>query len=132
MRILLDSSVIIDAINERRGRRALVRELALRGHALMCCAVNVTEVYTNVFPDEEEATAEFLEALECIEIGRDLAESAGRLRFEWGRRGQTLSVPDVIIAAVALEFGLTLATDNRKHFPMQDLRFLPLPAEKAH
>lgn len=130
MTILLDSSVIIDAINARRGRHALVRDLVLRGHTLACCAINVTEVYTNVFPDEEEATAEVFESLECIEVGRDLAERAGRLRFEWGRRGQTLSVLDVLIAAVALAFDLTLATDNRKHFPMLDLRFLELPSEK--
>jgi predicted nucleic acid-binding protein len=131
MTILLDTSVLIDAINERRGRRALVRDLAFRGDTLACCAVNVTEVYANVFPEEEEITSQVLEGVECIEIGRELAEKAGRLKFEWGRRGQTLSVPDVIIAAVALTYSLTLATDNRKHFPMSDLRFLDLPAEKA-
>ncbi|HUI41308.1 MAG TPA: type II toxin-antitoxin system VapC family toxin [Terriglobia bacterium] len=131
MMVLLDTSVIIDAINERRGRRLWVRNLAIRGDTLACCAINVTEVYANVFPEEEEVTSRVFHGLECIEVGRDLAERAGRLKFEWERRGQTLSVPDVIIAAAALTYGLTLATDNRKHFPMPDLRFLDLPADKA-
>ena len=131
MTILLDTSVIIDAINDRRGRRTLVRDLALRGDTLVCCAINVTEVYANVFPEEEEVTSQVFHGLECIDVGRELAERAWRLKFEWARRGQTLSVPDVIIAAAALTFGLTLATDNRRDFPMPSLRFLELPPEKA-
>jgi predicted nucleic acid-binding protein len=43
--------------------------------------------------------------------------------------GQTLHIPDVIVAAVALTFGLTLATDN--DFPMPELRFLDLPSENV-
>lgn len=130
MRILLDTCVLIDAINERRGRRALVRDLALRGDTLVCCSINIAEVYVKVYPEEEEATSQVLRGLECIEVGCELAEKAGRLKFQWERRGQTLSLPDVVIAAVALTYGLTLATDNRKDFPMQGLRFFDLPPGK--
>jgi predicted nucleic acid-binding protein len=37
-------------------------------------------------------------------------------------------MPDALIAAVAIENGLTLATDNPKHFPMPELKRLSLPA----
>jgi predicted nucleic acid-binding protein len=33
----------------------------------------------------------------------------------------------MLIAATALEHGLTLITHNRKHFPMPELSFHPLP-----
>ncbi len=38
-----------------------------------------------------------------------------------GAEGKTLSLADLIIAATALENGLSLMTDNRKDFPIQEL-----------
>lgn len=56
-----------------------------------------------------------------------IARRAGRLRYEFGRQGLTIGLPDLLIAATALEYGLTLITENRKHFPMADLSLYPLP-----
>jgi predicted nucleic acid-binding protein len=95
----------------------------------VCCSINVAEVYANVYPEEEAATSKVLRGLECIEVGFDLGERAGRLKYEWERKGRTLKIPDAIVAAVALTFSLTLATDNRKDFPMPELRLLDFPAE---
>jgi predicted nucleic acid-binding protein len=53
---------------------------------------------------------------------------AGRLRYEWRRQGQTLSLADATIAAVAIHHSLILLTDNRRHFPMPELSMHPLPA----
>lgn len=49
------------------------------------------------------------------------------LRNEAARRGTTLALADVIVAATALEYGLTLMTDNRKDFPIPELKFFDLP-----
>jgi predicted nucleic acid-binding protein len=87
----------------------------------------VAEVYAGVRPDEERDTLKFFQGLECIEIDWEVALRTGALKNEWARKGRTIDLPDVIIAAVALAFDLTLATDNRKDFPMPDLRFLDLP-----
>jgi predicted nucleic acid-binding protein len=62
MSILLDTSVIIDAMNERRGRRTLLRDLAQRGDTLACCAINVAEIFAGMFPEEEKATSSFCKA----------------------------------------------------------------------
>lgn len=42
-----------------------------------------------------------------------------------------LSLLDTLIAATALEYGLTLITANRRHFPMPDLLLYPLAGENA-
>ena len=39
----------------------------------------------------------------------------------------TLSLSDMLIAATALEHGLTLITHNKKHFPMPELSLYPFP-----
>jgi hypothetical protein len=48
------------------------------------------------------------------------------LRYEWARKGITLTLTDTMIAATALQYGLTLITDNKKDFPMPELTIHPL------
>jgi predicted nucleic acid-binding protein len=37
-------------------------------------------------------------------------------------RSVTPSLPDVIIAAIAISHNLTLVTDNLRHYPMPEIR----------
>jgi hypothetical protein len=55
-----------------------------------------------------------------------IAKQAGALRYEWARKGVTLTLTDTMIAATVLHYGLTLITDNRKDFPMPELKLHPL------
>jgi tRNA(fMet)-specific endonuclease VapC len=123
---LLDTSVIVDAMNGRRNRRELLSALLRHGKALTCCTINIIEVYTGMRPAEEAATAEFLGSLGYYDVTRPIARSAGQLRYDWARKGQTLSLADSTIAAVALAHGLMLMTDNNRHFPMQELQLYPM------
>ena len=127
MTILLDSSVLIDVLRERRGRRELLTQWLHEGHILACCAVNITELHAGMRKGEEGITARLFDGLDYIEIPPAAARRAGDLLREWRRRGRTLSLPDAMIGAMAVELGLALATDNRKDFPMAELRFMPVP-----
>ena len=61
---LLDTSVIIDAINGKRDRAQLREELLEQGHLLACCPINVTEVYAGMRTHEETRTLNLLESLQ--------------------------------------------------------------------
>lgn len=127
MRVLLDTSVLIDALRARRARRVWLAELVRSGHTLETSALNVAEVYAGMRPEEEARTREFLQALLCYPLSCSTAERAGRLRSQWSRKGRTLSVADTIVAAIAIEQNCALATDNRKDFPMPEVRLYELP-----
>ena len=127
MIVLLDTSVVIDALNARAGIRRFLQEQLQAYNTLACCAITIAEVYAGMRRHEAQATGEFLDALDYYDTTRPIARRAGDLKAAWARKGQTLALPDVLIAAVALEHGLTLATANRKHFPMPELKLLPLP-----
>jgi predicted nucleic acid-binding protein len=129
MRILLDTSVLIDALRSRRGRRKWLAELVEAGHTLQTSALNVGEIFAGMRPEEEARTKDFLNAVDCHDISSAVAEVAGKLQSEWARKGRTLTLGDMMVAAVALEQHCPIATDNRKDFPMRELELYPLPSE---
>jgi len=124
---LLDTTVIIDAINEKKNRNAILIGLVEQGHILACCPINVAEVYAGLRPKEEQKTAALLRSLQLYPITFPVAELAGKLKRDYGHKGKTLTIPDAIIAAVALHYQLILITDNPKDFPMPALPSLRLP-----
>ena len=124
---LLDTSVIIDALNGKRGRREFLLGLVKQGHLLACCPINVTEVYAGMRQKEEAATEEFLRSLEYYHLTWPVARLAGLLKRDLARKGTTVTVADATIAAVAIVHELTLMTDNVKDFTMKDLTLYPLP-----
>ena len=125
--ILLDTSVIFDHFNARRGRTEFLDQLIQQGHVLACCSVNITEVYAGLRSGEESKTEAFIDSLEYLPVTPDIARQAGLLRRDWQKKGQTLSYADVTIAAVALTSAAPLLTDNRKHFPMPELHLVAMP-----
>jgi predicted nucleic acid-binding protein len=127
MRLLLDTSVLIDALRLRHGRRELLAELVQAGHTLSTTALNVAEVYAGMRPDEEQRTEALLGALDCYDLTGRSGRRAGALKQQWSKKGRTLALADMIVAAIAFERGYTLMTDNRKDFPMEELDKFDLP-----
>jgi predicted nucleic acid-binding protein len=124
---LLDTSVIIDALNGKRNRDRLFKELLQQGHLLACCSINVTEVYAGLRSPEETRTRELLESLQYFPVVWPVARLAGLLKRDYARKGITLATTDVTIAAIAIYHQLTLISDNLKHYPMKELSIHPLP-----
>jgi predicted nucleic acid-binding protein len=127
MRLLLDTSVLIDALRHRHGRRELLADLVRSGHTLTTTALNIAEVYTGMRSNEVQRTEALLSALDCYDLTAMSARRAGALKQQWAKKGRTLALADMIVAAVALEYGCTLMTDNRKDFPMPELDQFDLP-----
>jgi predicted nucleic acid-binding protein len=127
MTFLLDTSVLIDTLRFRNGRKELLAGLVEEGHRLTTTAINFAEVYAGIRDGEDQRTTLFLDSLECYEIDAAAGEHAGRLRNFWAKKGRVIALPDIIVAAIAIEQGCTLLTDNRKDFPMPELKLYPLP-----
>ena len=127
MTYLLDSSLLIDALNDRNGRPQFLAEISRQDFLLACCAVNVTELHMGMRPGEEAKTEKFLRSLEFFPVTYEVAQLAGDLFRRWRQKGKTLGLADVTVAAVALTHNLVLVTGNRKHFPMPELQLFRLP-----
>jgi predicted nucleic acid-binding protein len=129
MRLLLDTSVLIDVLRMRRGRSELLAKLVREGHLLATSSLNIAEIYAGMRASEAAATEKFLGHLDCYDLTRAIGRTAGQLKSQWGRRGRTLTLADTLVAAVALEHDCVLMSDNTRDFPMAGLKLYALPPE---
>ena len=127
MKLLLDTSVLIDVLRQRNQRRQFVADLVRTGHTLCTTTLNVAELYAGMRAGEELATEALLSGLELHDLSGSGARIAGKLKNTWSRKGRTLTLADAIVAAVAIEQGCQLLTDNQKDFPMPEVQLYPLP-----
>src|ERR1700676_1900272 len=103
MKLLLDTSVIIDVLRNRKDRRALLMELVRAGHTLGTSVINTAEVYSGIRSGEESRTEAFLVGLDEFELGSQVARAAGKLRTAWASKGRTISLVDALVAAIAID-----------------------------
>jgi predicted nucleic acid-binding protein len=126
-RLLLDSTVIIDAL---RGRPAAVRISGLRGAGMepWVCAISVEEIWRGVRPNEESAVRRLLNGLRVAPLGLAEGIRAGAWRREFAELGTTLHQADCLIAAASVGVGASLATANVDDFPMPELTVQDWPS----
>lgn len=74
---------------------------------------------------------EFFEVLTYWNISLVAAQNAGILRREYARQGRILTITDALLAAVAIETGVELITENPKDFPMPNIRLLSLRGKRS-
>lgn len=127
MRLLLDTSVLIDVLRSRRERREWLGRLVRAGYSLETCAINIAEIYSGIRPGEESRTDALLSGLRRHDISVHAAEQAGAFKNLWARKGRTIGLDDMIVASVAIEQDCILVTDNQKDFPMPEIRLFEMP-----
>jgi predicted nucleic acid-binding protein len=119
-RLLLDSTVLIDAL---RGRPAARQVAALRrtGIEPWVCAISVEEIWRGIRGEEETTVRRLFDGLRLAPLGVAEGIRAGTWRRNFAAEGVTLHQADCLIAAAAVGIGAPLATANVDDFPMSEL-----------
>jgi tRNA(fMet)-specific endonuclease VapC len=120
MKYLIDTDWVIDHFHriERVTRR--LEELAPQGLALSI--VSLAELYEGVYysrdpAESEEVLQRFLDpSLSILGIDEETCKIFGRERGRLRAAGLIIGDVDLLIAATALQYNLTLLTNNRRHF----------------
>lgn len=123
----MDSSALIDWLNGVLPVARLFQRLVKEGHTLAACSISVAEVYSGLAEDEWPIADPVIDAFEYWDIEPSTTKRAGLYRYLYARRGRPLSVPDTLMAALAVARDATLITSNVRDFPMPELRIEPLP-----
>ncbi len=126
-RLLLDSTVLIDAL---RGRAAVGRVAGLRrvGTEPWVCAISIEEIWRGVRPAEEAVVRRLFTGLRVAPLGVPEGILAGAWRRDYAKRGLTLHQADCLIAAAAVGVGASLATANIDDFPMEGVQIEHWPS----
>lgn len=111
-----------------RGRRDVVRFTRGLGRKKHVAVSTIThlELFVGAHPQEDYDTRKLLRRFQTIPMDADIGRRAGQLIRQQRAKGRTLGVPDAIIAATALQHGLTLVTFNPKDFDLPGLQLYPL------
>jgi predicted nucleic acid-binding protein len=117
MTVVVDSSVIIDALRGVPAAVSLVRSRRIEG-PLHASEISKLEVLAGMRSNEERATRNLLDAFTWHPIDGEIAELAGELGRRWHPANRGIDAADLAIAATGIALDAELLTRNVKHFPM--------------
>jgi predicted nucleic acid-binding protein len=118
MRLVLDSSVVIDQLRNHPGATGLIEDRVRAGDQLWGVVITRAEVLAGMWPSEREPTMRLLDVMRWLDIDVDLADEAGALARQFRRSHPGLQLDDCLIAAGVRRLGGVLLTQNVRHFPM--------------
>ena len=125
MPVLLDTDVAIELL---RGSPSALARVAGCGEPIFVSPITAAELYFGAFnssrPEENAGRVEkFLAEFPEAGLTADAARTFGELKAKLRRRSVQVAPMDLLIAAIALRHGCTLATGIVRHFRnVQDLR----------
>ena len=115
--IVIDTSVLIDALHRKQAALRKILELEETGETLCTTQVNVLELYKGVYsPTKSEAGLEkvrkLLDAFVILDINDEAYDMFGELSAELRRRGEAIGDFDELIASIALTNGATIVSED--------------------
>ena len=119
MAFLIDADWVIDALGARRGAFAAVHALAPQGVSIS--RVTIGEIYEGAFgfPDPQLQLARlrhFLGTFDVLDLNDEIMERFAAIRAYLRRTGQMIPDFDIVLAATALHYDLTVLTYDIRHF----------------
>jgi predicted nucleic acid-binding protein len=125
-RFLLDTDILIDFSKGREPAFSFVHRAIAHRDDLGVTPINVAEFYAGLRPEDIPTWDAFFEPLEFWPLSREAAKQAGRWRYDFARRGQSLPTTDTLVAAVALQHRAVIVTNNVADYPMPSVELLAL------
>ena len=123
-RFLFDTDVLIAYLRGYPQAVELLKDLAAQRFDFLTSPVTIIEIEAGIRDTEKAKTYELLDIFEVGTVDRPVAHLAGSLLRKYRKKGVTLGLADVIIAATAVTHHLTLVTYNTSHYPMSELQIL--------
>jgi predicted nucleic acid-binding protein len=116
---LLDTNILSEHLRRPSG---LIHRFVQHSGRLYTSSISLSELYVWVFgrPDSPRVRSAVEKMLtyevSSLPLDSDCAEEFGRLRVGLRRKGLNVDNMDLLIAATALVYDLTLVTHNTAHF----------------
>ncbi len=111
---MVDTDVWIDFLRGTKQALTFVDQLP---HRVAISSISIGELYAGVRDGvESDALSNLLDTLDVLELNRDIAQSGGLIRRDFGK-SHGVGLNDALIAATAAHCNACLYTLNLKHYP---------------
>ena len=125
-KILLDTDILVDFFHNQKYAKDLLSKFLLKEN-LYISILSVAELRTGFTSEQAKLLLpQLYKTVVIANLSLEIAELAGKFRFEYRSQGISLSTVDSLIAATAVIRNYKLATRNKKHYPMSQLKLFPL------
>jgi predicted nucleic acid-binding protein len=125
-RYIIDTDTLIDFAKSREPTRSRLLRLIEQGADVGVCEINVSEFYTALDEKHLPEWDRFFSNLSYWPITLTAARLAGVNRYALAAAGQTLTIADALVAAIALLERATILTSNSTDYPMPEVATLSL------
>jgi predicted nucleic acid-binding protein len=119
--ILLDSDVIIAWLRGHPSIAGTILDILESGHSLLWTPISVAEIFAGARKSEMARLESLFQILETLPLSDAIGKKAGHFLQKYSR-SHSLELGDALIAASACITGLSLWTNNKKHYPMPEVR----------
>lgn len=120
--VLLDTDVVIHLLRKQESSVKTLLVLKQKGVSIYVCPIVVAEIYAGAFAKEFTQIETFLSFCGSLAIDDEVGKIAGLYANQYRKSHHKISLEDYLIAACANKYRLSLWTNNKKHYPMQDIQ----------
>ncbi len=121
MKVILDSDIIIECLRGNERIIDKIKNMYLDGNIVSYTPVSLAEIYAGIREGEEMSVKYFFNNLNFIPIDDNTGKKAGEYLREYSR-SHNVEIADALIAASAFINKAVLHTQNKKHYPMADIK----------
>lgn len=117
MGIVIDTDILIDLLRNKEYAVSRIKELE-KNEELATTDINAFELYFGAYNSRDKernvaSTKGLLKTLTLFHTQEESMEAAGRIFMERRAKGKMIEIRDLLIAAIALQNGCRLLTNNR-------------------
>jgi predicted nucleic acid-binding protein len=116
MRLILDSSIFIDALRQKAPAKRYLRELEYFEHELFISSITAYEIFSGATSkdlSEQKKIKAYVKYFQVVDLTWEISRLAGEVYRDTKLQVETA---DFIIAASAIKIGAEVATLNDRHF----------------
>lgn len=120
---LPDTNVLIYALSGKNPYSSWLKKW-IEDKSLTLSAIVVAEFLSGATKDEEITFRSLLENFEVLPVDSIVAQVGASYRKEFNTKEKKVWLSDCLVAATCKVFGATLATFDRKDYPMKNIEIL--------
>jgi tRNA(fMet)-specific endonuclease VapC len=114
--ICLDTSVLIDYFRKTKKEKSFFYELTQKYKFFAVSAITEFEIYFGSNPEQDLFWDEFFSQITLLPYDSDSNKKTIEIERELKQKRKQIEIPDLMIAGVAINHNMKLATLNSKHF----------------